>query len=423
MEKAWRCPADRRSLQDKSDSLLRDSNVQNCIDLTELQTQPNSTILVGTADTHFQLPAHSDYSIRRISAKTYLQDRSVLLYISYRLPYLSDPVVPLLYQQGKVGRGWLDSIYALTGSSGGPQLPSTVRMYHYNCGNKSVQAWRTNQEDREEAVTSHYLDTTVSVTTKDSRGGEFTGIKVLATVSVAVAMVLAALAVYLCLNWNRQSCNSKGEPVLSRPSSPPASHAVLSSVKGSLSTQSERVTLRIPTPDNESDTEVPYADIMIAARGVSTPELTQVCYLTPGDQKEWRGDESRSYLQASRSADRLHVLLPREVSRKMSTNSECILKMSVPFSNTHLRVPRGFGTILEGLAREILRDQPEDIPKYATQYLEALLKQREESGMDPAEWAARLEDRFYNNHAFKTTDVSPGREPALEVAISRTVTH
>uniref|UniRef100_A0A3B4VF63 RIIa domain-containing protein n=1 Tax=Seriola dumerili TaxID=41447 RepID=A0A3B4VF63_SERDU len=76
--------------------------------------------------------------------------------------------------------------------------------------------------------------------------------------------------------------------------------------------------------------------------------------------------------------------------------------MSVPFSNTHLRIPRGFGTILEGLAREILRDQPEDIPKYAAQYFDVLLKQREESGMDPAEWAAKLEDRFYNNHAFKS---------------------
>ncbi|CAI5693757.1 unnamed protein product [Oreochromis niloticus] len=75
--------------------------------------------------------------------------------------------------------------------------------------------------------------------------------------------------------------------------------------------------------------------------------------------------------------------------------------MAVPFSNTHLRVPRGFGTILEGLTREVLRDQPEDIPKYAAQYFEALLKKREESGMDPAEWAAKLEDRFYNNHAFK----------------------
>lgn len=28
-----------------------------------------------------------------------------------------------------------------------------------------------------------------------------------------------------------------------------------------------------------------------------------------------------------------------------------------------------------------------------------------ESDMDPAEWAAKLEDRFYNNHAFKTTQV------------------
>ncbi|XP_070762138.1 uncharacterized protein [Enoplosus armatus] len=138
---------------------------------------------------------------------------------------------------------------------------------------------------------------------KDSSGGEFTGIKVLATVTVAVAIVLAALALYLCLNRSRQSWNCKGEPVVSRSGSPLPPHAVLS-------------------PDNESDTEVPYADIMITVRGVSTPELTQVGFLTPGDQKEWWGDEPRSHLQASRSADRLHVPQPREISRKMSTNSE-----------------------------------------------------------------------------------------------------
>lgn len=28
-----------------------------------------------------------------------------------------------------------------------------------------------------------------------------------------------------------------------------------------------------------------------------------------------------------------------------------------------------------------------------------------DSGVDPAEWAAKLEDRFYNNHAFKATTV------------------
>lgn len=35
--------------------------------------------------------------------------------------------------------------------------------------------------------------------------------------------------------------------------------------------------------DIESDTEVPYADIMITIRGVSTPELTQVSYLATGE--------------------------------------------------------------------------------------------------------------------------------------------
>ncbi|XP_068566900.1 protein starmaker-like [Cebidichthys violaceus] len=92
--------------------------------------------------------------------------------------------------------------------------------------------------------------------------------------------------------------------------------------------------------------------------------------------------------------------------------------MSVPFSITHLRVPRGFSTILEGLAREVLRDQPEDIPTYAAQYFDALLKQREDSGMDPAEWAAKQEDT-YNNNAFKATGAIPEKDPETEVTISK----
>ncbi|XP_067364275.1 myb-like protein X [Channa argus] len=94
--------------------------------------------------------------------------------------------------------------------------------------------------------------------------------------------------------------------------------------------------------------------------------------------------------------------------------------MSVPFSNTHLRIPQGFGAILEGLTREILKKQPEDIPKYAAQYFDALLEQREESGMDPAEWAAKLEDRFYNNHAFKTTGLPcPEKKSKTDVTNSK----
>lgn len=37
---------------------------------------------------------------------------------------------------------------------------------------------------------------------------------------------------------------------------------------------------------------------------------------------QWWRDESQGHLQASRSADRLHLPQPREISRKMSTNSE-----------------------------------------------------------------------------------------------------
>ncbi|XP_073671676.1 neurogranin (protein kinase C substrate, RC3) b [Paramisgurnus dabryanus] len=77
--------------------------------------------------------------------------------------------------------------------------------------------------------------------------------------------------------------------------------------------------------------------------------------------------------------------------------------MSVPFSTTNLRIPKGFGNLLEGLAREVLRDQPEDIPAFAALHFAKRLKAREVSGLDPAEWGARLEDRFYNNHAFRDT--------------------
>lgn len=49
----------------------------------------------------------------------------------------------------------------------------------------------------------------------------------------------------------------------------------------------------------------------------------------------------------------------------------------MPISNPHLKVPPGFGALLERLTREILRDQPKDIPKYAAEYFETLLKTRE----------------------------------------------
>lgn len=61
----------------------------------------------------------------------------------------------------------------------------------------------------------------------------------------------------------------------------------------------------------------------------------------------------------------------------LSLRSQALYRMSVPFSNTNLRIPRGFGNLLEGLAKEVLRDQPEDIPAFAARYFSGLLKARE----------------------------------------------
>ncbi|XP_020013397.1 sperm surface protein Sp17 isoform X2 [Castor canadensis] len=90
--------------------------------------------------------------------------------------------------------------------------------------------------------------------------------------------------------------------------------------------------------------------------------------------------------------------------------------MSIPFSNTHYRIPQGFGNLLEGLTREILREQPENIPAFAAAYFENLLEKREKTNFDPAEWGAKVEDRFYNNHAFKEQEQPKKYEPEQEMS-------
>lgn len=160
---------------------------------------------------------------------------------------------------------------------------------------------------------------------KDTTGkpGMNDGMKVLAAVTITVALVLAALAVYLCLTRSRQGCNGKDQqPPVNMPKSSKASGKTVPLSKGPTPKQSERVTLRLPTPETEGDPEVPYADIVISVRGASTPDLSQALYLNSADRNEWWTAKPGPHLQAARSADMLHVPHPREVSRKMSTNSE-----------------------------------------------------------------------------------------------------
>ncbi|XP_012584940.1 PREDICTED: sperm surface protein Sp17 isoform X2 [Condylura cristata] len=88
--------------------------------------------------------------------------------------------------------------------------------------------------------------------------------------------------------------------------------------------------------------------------------------------------------------------------------------MSIPFSNTQYRIPQGFGNLLEGLTREILREQPNNIPAFAAAYFENLLEKREKTSFDPAEWGSKVDDRFYNNHAFKEQEPPEKSEPEKE---------
>ncbi|KAJ6658708.1 hypothetical protein lerEdw1_019868 [Lerista edwardsae] len=92
--------------------------------------------------------------------------------------------------------------------------------------------------------------------------------------------------------------------------------------------------------------------------------------------------------------------------------------MAIPFSNTTQRIPPGFANLLEGLAREVLRNQPEDIPSFAAKYFETLLIEREKTGYDPTQWGAKLEDRYYNNRAFNEL-APPGGDGKAEEGASK----
>ena len=63
--------------------------------------------------------------------------------------------------------------------------------------------------------------------------------------------------------------------------------------------------------------------------------------------------------------------------------------MAVPFSNTKLRVPQGFQTLIEMLSKEILREQPKNIYEYSATYLEKIIK-------DKGIFFKEIMKKFYN---------------------------
>lgn len=91
--------------------------------------------------------------------------------------------------------------------------------------------------------------------------------------------------------------------------------------------------------------------------------------------------------------------------------------MAVPFSNTKLRVPQGFQCLLEGVAKEVLQMQPNDIFAFSAVYFENLLQLRESGVVDPVAQMSRTQDRMYNNKAFQKPDVDVNNDEQQDAAV------
>jgi len=65
--------------------------------------------------------------------------------------------------------------------------------------------------------------------------------------------------------------------------------------------------------------------------------------------------------------------------------------MAVQYAPSKLKVPPGFQNILEGLAREVLREQPENIIEFSANYFKSQLAVRSETGQDDARKGANME--------------------------------
>ncbi|KAL8606877.1 hypothetical protein ACOMHN_036515 [Nucella lapillus] len=72
--------------------------------------------------------------------------------------------------------------------------------------------------------------------------------------------------------------------------------------------------------------------------------------------------------------------------------------MAVPFSNTKLRVPSGFRSLMWVLTKEVIRNGPPDVLTFSADFMDKLLHIRDNTGHDPTMQGAHAEDLFYNNY-------------------------
>ncbi|RDD46040.1 Sperm surface protein Sp17 [Trichoplax sp. H2] len=87
--------------------------------------------------------------------------------------------------------------------------------------------------------------------------------------------------------------------------------------------------------------------------------------------------------------------------------------MSVSYAPVNLRLPPGFQNLLEGLAREVLRSQPEDLYSFAAGYFRDRLTYREDTGIDDAKIGAEMEKRIKGDGAIPINYDDPKVENAV----------
>ena len=91
--------------------------------------------------------------------------------------------------------------------------------------------------------------------------------------------------------------------------------------------------------------------------------------------------------------------------------------MSSPFTQAQLKTPKGFEHLLEGLCKEVLRRQPENILEFATEHFSRLMKLREETGYDG--YTPKAEIELESQEAIAVEEVPVLLEPEEPAAEDR----
>ncbi|XP_058865935.1 uncharacterized protein LOC117397227 [Acipenser ruthenus] len=171
-------------------------------------------------------------------------------------------------------------------------------------------------------TSNSYGEANTSITIVVQKPSGFHLVKLLATMTVTLVVVLAALAIYFYITSKRKW---KGHPSLAVSLSPEPDESIEEKSKESAEYAAiwRGSSVSQEAADCLSIQEVPYADILISGRGCSTPEQRRIPeILCSDDTQDWTNEElDPAHPHSLQDNTGLHVS-QLEVTRKLSTSSE-----------------------------------------------------------------------------------------------------